>query len=93
MLPRGDVQGQGAVSQGPLHPLSDGAEEPEPAAATRHFTVAASGISQPRLLCHRQGLELIRSLVKACKALGVDGTRSLNSLFEEEGGKPPALPC
>lgn len=46
------------------------------------------GISQSWLPRHRQGLELIWSQVKACKAPGVDGTHSLNSLFEEEGGKP-----
>lgn len=84
----GDVQGQGASSQAPLAPcFPTGAEEPEPTAATRHFYGSSFRISQPQLLCHQRGLELIWSRVKACKAPGVDGTHSLNSLFEDKGRK------
>ena len=88
----GDVQGQGAGSQAPLALLSRWSGGARAYSSDEVFYGSSFRISQPRLLCHQRGLELIWSQVKACKAPGVDGTHSLTSLFEDEGGKNPCIP-
>jgi len=89
----GHVQGQGDSRQAPLAPLSRWSRAARADSSSEAFYGSSFRISQPGLWFHRRDLELIWSRVKACKALGVDGTRSLNSLFEDKEGKNPALPC